>query len=70
LCLTLLGGDLNGQIAEVSEKILVRIRDRTFATNLWVKQRTSVPLEKLGERAKKILGIPLDEHQKIEPDKD
>lgn len=62
LCLTLLGGDLNGQIAEVSEKILVRIRDRTFATNLWVKQRTSVPLEKLGR--------PLDERQKIEPDKD
>ncbi len=62
LLLTLLGGDFNGRIAEISEKILVRIRDRTFATNLWVKQRSSVPLEKLGR--------PLDERQKIEPDKD
>jgi len=62
LLLALLGGDFNGHIAEISEKILVRIRDRTFATNLWVRQRSSVPLEKLGR--------PLDERQKIEPDKD
>jgi len=62
LLLTLLGGDFNGRIAEISEKILLRIRDRTFATNLWIRQRSSVPLEKLG--------IPLDERQKIEPDKD
>ncbi|MFQ5539019.1 MAG: hypothetical protein ACE5FB_01340 [Candidatus Binatia bacterium] len=59
LYMTLMGEEnFNGRIAEVSEKILIRIRDKTFATNLWVKQRTSVPLEKLARG--------LDEGKKIE----
>lgn len=63
LYMTLMGrDDFTAFIAEISEKILVRIRDKSFATNLWVKQRTSVPLEKLTK--------PLDEHKKIEKDKD
>lgn len=76
LCMTLLGGDFNGRIAEISEKLIVRIRDRAFATNLWVKQRQALPAEKRGvvdemikEMAKKLhdeAAEDLDADKKIE----
>lgn len=49
LYLTLQGGDFEGKIKDISSSLVQRIRDRKFATNLWVKQRSSVPAEKRAE---------------------